>query len=131
MLIKEFLNQGYKIHKEIIAIEKRLEQLNSMIYKVTVKYDRVNVQGGCNDKTDVINLIIDEQETAKEKIKAMIEITKQIEKSIEAVHNTEQRIVLRLRYINFYKWEQIAVETGYSYRYVLMLHHKGIKKIIL
>ena len=53
----------------------------------------------------------------------------QIEKSIRALSDENEAEVLRLRYIKNKKWEEIALEMGYSWQHVQRFHSNALKKI--
>lgn len=53
-------------------------------------------------------------------------IRREIIKAIEALPSEGERAVLKLRYINGWKWEKIAVETGYVYQHVHRIHGRAL-----
>ena len=53
-------------------------------------------------------------------------IRREIVKAIEALPSESERAVLKLRYINGWKWEKIAVETGYVYQHVHRIHGRAL-----
>jgi NifB/MoaA-like Fe-S oxidoreductase len=68
-----------------------------------------------------VDIEIDAAQTTKSEIMA----------AIKAVSDETLRNVLELRYISGKKWEQIAVETNYDYRYVLKLHGRALQMVEL
>lgn len=51
-----------------------------------------------------------------------------IEKVIETLESTE-RTLMRLRYIDGYKWERVAVEIGYSWQQTHRIHAAALEKL--
>ena len=51
----------------------------------------------------------------------------EIEKVIETLESTE-RTLMRLRYIDGYKWERVAVEIGYSWQQTHRIHAAALEK---
>ena len=41
----------------------------------------------------------------------------------------QERVILYGRYVNFYSWEKIAQDMGYSERHVLRLHGSALEKV--
>lgn len=52
----------------------------------------------------------------------------EIEQAIEPLEPRE-RTIIRLHYFRGLTWEQVAVETGYTWRHVHRLHGKAIEKL--
>ena len=48
---------------------------------------------------------------------------------IKRVENTEYQTILELRYLCFKRWEENAVEMGYSLRRLYELHDCALKEI--
>lgn len=61
--------------------------------------------------------------------KKAIEIRQDIEKSINALENEKEKMVLWLRYIKFYSWEMVAIEMSYSYNHVIRLHDMALNNL--
>ena len=56
-------------------------------------------------------------------------VRREIEAAIEKVPDGAQRVLLEYRYLAGYKWEKIAVELNYDYRWVLRLHGRALHAI--
>lgn len=68
---------------------------------------------------DEIDLEIDELVKVKTEVKAVI----------SSVQSSTYREVLERRYIRGQKWEKIAVEMNYDYRYTLKLHGFALQAV--
>ena len=63
------------------------------------------------------------------KIDDALRIKHQVEDAIRTVKEGVLREVLTQRYILCKRWEQIAVDMNYGYRWVLRLHGKALKLV--
>ena len=52
-----------------------------------------------------------------------------VDSSRQVATNATERIIMRLRYIEGYKWEKVCVETNYSWEGIHKIHRKILKKI--
>ena len=62
-------------------------------------------------------------------IDELVKIKVEVKSAISAVPNSTYREVLDRRYIRGQKWEQIAVEMNYNYRYTLKLHGFALQMV--
>ena len=51
-----------------------------------------------------------------------LDLAEEIQDVIEAVPDMEEQRLLRLRYINGMKWEEVADAMGYSVQHIFRLH---------
>ena len=57
----------------------------------------------------------------------MSELKYSIGKVIDDLENTNERTVLRYKYLMFLSWKEISTKMGYSKRWVIKLHEKAIQ----
>ena len=62
-------------------------------------------------------------------IDELVKIKAEVKSAISSVPNSTYREVLERRYIRGQKWEQIAVEMNYNYRYTLKLHGFALQMV--
>lgn len=62
----------------------------------------------------------------KEQMENRIKIRREITEKIEAMQDETEKTVLRLRYIHWMRWEQIADRMGYSIRNITKIHGKAL-----
>ena len=60
-------------------------------------------------------------------IDKLIDIKQEIAAVITEVPDTTLRTLLTKRYLNFEKWEKIAVDLNYSWRQVMRLHGQALR----
>ena len=132
MTAKEYLSRYLVAKREIDILLDRRQQLWDMMTKVTPTLQADRVQGGQPAKTDeIIAVYRDVEDEIFTKIKSLVIIMRDIERVIDLVSNDRQRDVLKLRYINGLKWEEIAVKLMLDYRWVLRLHGKALQSLTI
>lgn len=62
----------------------------------------------------------------KDQMELRIRIQREITRKIETMQDETEKTVLRLRYIHWLRWEQIAERMGYSLRNITKIHGKAI-----
>lgn len=62
----------------------------------------------------------------KDQMEQRIRIRREITQRIEAMQDETEKTVLRLRYIRWLRWEQIAERMGYSLRNITKIHGKAL-----
>lgn len=70
-------------------------------------------------------------EELKEERLAKIRRHINVKRKIDSIKDDDEREVLRLRYIEGLKWEEVAVEIGYSWRRTHDIHSNALKHLSL
>ena len=106
-----------------------LEALKSLVTKVTATISPVCVSGSGNqDKMgDAVAKIIELQDEINRKIDQFVNLKREVSDLLERIEDPDQVKVLHKRYFEYKPWEQIACETGYSYRNVCYIHGKALQ----
>jgi len=125
----EFLSQGYHLDLRINNKLEQLESLNSLAAKATTAFGNEPVSGtrDVHRREAIICKIVDLQNEINADIDRLVDIKRELRKTIESVPDVDLRTVLELRYLNFRKWEQIAVSMHYALRTVHYIHDKAIE----
>lgn len=130
MTTKEFLQQ-YRDAEE--AINGRLEEisrLRAMAMNVTQTLSKAPAHGHESDKiATIVSKIVDMEREVDGGIDRLQDMKKAVCAAIMAVPDTGQRTVLRMRYVNCLRWEEIAVRLNYTYRHVTRLHGQALKTV--
>lgn len=112
------------------AILEEIHNLEDLATKVTVTFNDMPGGGGADDQLGaIVSHIMDlkaDMVTQAKTIKAEQQIVQAV---IDAVDDPDQRHLLRLRYINGYKWERVAVEMNYSFRHTLRIHGAALSAV--
>ena len=131
MTAKEYLNQAYRLNELIESNLKELEQLEALATHITsgdTSKDRV--QGGLETHDmlgDTMAKIVDLKKKINAEIDKYIDLKKEIRVKIMLVHNDTEKLILKYRYIDFLKWEQIAVQLNFSFQWVHVLHKRALR----
>lgn len=127
MTKKEYLKKGYRINLEIETKKEVLEELKSNLDGLQAIKLAEKVQGGpIKDDSGIVNKmnkIIEMEKDLNELCNFQIKLSQTIDK----LENTNERAVLRLRYILNQTWEEIAEKMGYTLRQIHRIHGNAIK----
>ena len=126
---REYLSQAYHIDLRIKSKLLQLESLNSLATKATATFSQIPPGGTRNvHRTEnIICKIVDLEIEINADIDRLIDMKRELREMIESVQKVEYRTVLELRYLNYRKWEEIAVAMGYRLRNVHYIHDKAIE----
>ncbi len=122
---KEFLEQAMYLDLEIRTKKEEIVKLEGLI-------DRVNQGLEVESQLSLEGLravIGDYSEHLVKDITRLVYLKHSIILKIDGVENCRDRVLLKLRYIDFKTWEQIAEEMEYSERQVQRVHNAILKDI--
>lgn len=112
------------------AILDEIRDLEDLATKVTVTFNDMPGGGGADDKLGIIVAnIVDLKADMVTQAKTMKAEQQIVQAVIDAVDDPDQRHLLRLRYINGYKWERVAVEMNYTFRHTLRIHGAALSAV--
>lgn len=129
MTLKEFLNQGYHAKARIRAKEERIENWRQIAESITaqIRPDSAGSSLPSKKVEDCACNIVDLQNEIKKEIAALVQAEREVGKFIrEAPLDETDRFIMELRYLNYKKWEEIAVELNYAYRWIMRRHKRAI-----
>lgn len=131
MTAREYLNQAHRLDQRIDAKIEQVASLNAMATKCTATLSGMphNPNRGTSSMEDTIVKIIDLQHDINQDIDRLVDLKREIAAVINAVDNSECRILLELRYLCFKTWEQIAVEMNYGIDNIYKLHNKALRMV--
>ena len=126
---KEFLSRAFYIRREEKRLEMKISELRSLRERVTPSYSMAAGGGPRDNLTDLTAKITEFEQEQRDKIVSYLEAYREAEKAIMFVESVDIRLaeVLRLRYLESERWEQIACDLHYSWRQVFNLHNKALK----
>lgn len=127
MTKKEYLKKGYRINLEIETKKEVLEELKSNLDGLQAIKLTERVQGGQIPSDDsIMNRMAKILEMEKQ-LTELYEFRIELSEKIDKLENTNERAVLRYRYVLNLNWEQIADKMGYALRQVHRIHESAIK----
>ncbi len=114
MTVKE-LSQLYFLKKEIERENLRLQELLSLSGGSSLALSPVSFGKKVSDKTGELAVNISELKDLIEKnIKRCFEEMKKISFFINGIEDSEMRLIISLRFINGFTWQQISFHIGYQ-----------------
>ena len=129
-MTKKELRKYYWLKKNIKILEEELLKLKTKVENITpiMKKDEPKMTDiNINDKlADLVVKIIDIENIINTKLCESYDILKKIEKTIDKLPEREKYLI-RSRYIDFKRWEEIAVDMNYSYRQVHNIHSNALQ----
>ena len=132
MTTKEYLKQAFYLDKRINSKLEQLSNLNVLATKTNTVLSGLpkSPSRGNSKLEETIVKIIDLQEEINSDINALVDLKRDIAKSIRSLKNKEEETVLERRYLCFQSWEQIAVDLSFDIRHIHRLHSRGLRKIL-
>ena len=131
MTSKEYLSQAFIVDVDINTKLDQLDRLNALATKATTTFSEVPFTGTPDPhrREDIIVKIIDLEDRIKEEMRRLVDLKSDIMTASAKIEEPEQRIVLEKRYLEFKKWEDIAVEMNRSLRSIYRLHGEALKNV--
>ena len=130
---KELLNGYIKANKRFDRISDTMLEVMSYATKITpLLSDMPKGGNGSGNKIErAIECLDSLAGDLEEQAVRMRESMKQVQSAIQTVPDETLQLLLELRYINGYTWEQIAVKMDYSYVHICRLHGAALNQIML
>ena len=129
-MTKEELREYRDLAAYIRELEDKLLELESQAMRITtvIKQDMVDSSGSKDKLADSVAKIVEVQNLINDKIGTLKQKERKVLDTIKALSTKEQRIFY-LRYVKGYKWERVAVETGYCWAQTHRIHGKCLKEL--
>lgn len=134
MTAKEYLHQAYRLDQRINSNIEELAALREMASSISSPQLSERVQTSKQaDAPFVKNLekIMALEDRINTEVNLLMELKDEIRRVITAVPNTDERMVLKYRYVHNYTWEQIGTELHADSRTVRRWHSKALQHVIL
>lgn len=133
MTAKEYLSQAYRLDKRIDSKIEQIKSLNLLATKCTTTLsDMPKSQSAGNSRLeDTVVKIVDLQEEINRDIDSLVDLKRDIVKTIKSVQNPEYQIILELRYLCFKTWEEIAVQMNCSIDNVFKIRKNALKSVVI
>ena len=128
---KAFLNKGYRAKERIEAKRARIASWQQLAESITAELSDMPAGVGPSKivENSVCN-IVDLQKEISEDIQELIKIEHEISLAINSfVLSPTYKAVLEMRYLNYYKWEEIAFKLSYTFNWTLAIHKRALSTI--
>ena len=129
-MIKERLRNYANLKEEREQLRRQLEELEATLYYP--KIQRLNGMPSAPSKENTLELMVARHVELQEKYAAKIaEMTAemiQLEAAIEKLEPTA-RMLLRYRYMDGLKWEEVCVRMNYSWMQTHRIHAAALNRL--
>lgn len=123
---------GYKAGLlEIEQLEEEIKRLGAQAEGMRSMGGGVAGSSGDNPMQACIDQMLEFQRMLTERLAENMKLRGSIENSIAAVEDAKLRLLLRYRYIEGMKWEEISLRMNYDYRWVLRLHGQALSQLTI
>ncbi len=129
MTAKEYLGQVRKLDLEINSMIRYKETLRDKLYSVSsVPFDApaiMHSSSGAPFEALIAKVAREERKIVK-RIDRLVSLKSRIIEQINQIDNADYRLILELRYLHYYRWDQISDKIGYVERHVYRLHGQAL-----
>jgi DNA-directed RNA polymerase specialized sigma subunit len=130
-MTKERLRNYQTIKREREQLRQQLEEIEAALYYPKVQQLTGMPHGGTkegNPQEELIIHHIELQDRYRAKLEELAAEQLAIEEAIESLDPTA-RMLLRYRYIDGLKWEEVCYRLNYSWRQTHRLHGEALQKL--
>ncbi|GHV06385.1 hypothetical protein FACS1894217_04950 [Clostridia bacterium] len=130
MTAKQYLQQAFRLNQRIESNRDEIARLRSLATSIgspDLSADRVQSSGNSDKMAATIAKIIDFERELEAEIEKYVVLRREIYGKVDRIEDDDYRIILKKRYLEFKKWENIAVEMNYSYQWVHKLHKRALQ----
>lgn len=134
MTNKEYLRQAYRLDQKINSDIEEVARLREMASSISspVLGDKVQTsRNGDAPFVRSIEKILMLEEKINREIDTLVDLKQQMREVIAAVPDTDERMVLRYRYIHNLTWEQIGNELNADARTIRRWHGSALVHVVL
>lgn len=134
MTAKEYLRQAYRLDQKINSDLEEVAALREMASSVSSPQLSERVQTSRKGDAPFVRClekIIELEDKINKEIDLLVELKKEIRRVITTVEDTDERMVLKYRYVHNYTWEQIGNELHADARTVRRWHGKALLHVVL
>ena len=128
---KEYLSRNYRIEMRIKAKRDRIEHLHNICNSTTQEIKPVVVYTGPSKKLEnCICEAIDLETEIRQEIVVLEQIQRETAEAIRLLMTKENhKVLLELRYLTGKRWEEIAVDMDFTYRWTMTLHQQALAEM--
>ena len=123
--LKAYIFAGEKISDLI----EEIEVLKAKALKVTPTLSDMPKGSGTSDKSGVIDIYLDMIHELECEARTLSDTKREVEHLISTIDDWAVERIMRLRYIDNLRWEDICCRVNYSWRQVHYLHADGLNQI--
>lgn len=128
---KEYLQQVRKVKSRINDLKEEIETMKELAVSIgAISQGEKVMSSASQDKmADIICKIEDRVAELKTNMTEYIQLRAEVMATISKVDNDDYQQILYKRYCQMKKWEEIALEMSYSWRWVIKLHGRALEEV--
>ena len=128
---KEYLQQVRKAKLHINSLQEEIDTMKELAVSIgAISQGEKVLSSVSQDKmADIICEIEDRMSELKDNVTEYIKLRTEVMATISKVDNDDYQQILYKRYCQMKKWEEIALEMNYSWRWVIKLHGRALNEI--
>lgn len=129
--LKIKLRSAYTLQRLVDAGFAELQNLRDSAGKITPAYSLAPGGGGTGQRIENDTAkIVDLENTLRADKKRLVEAIAEIKQLISLVDEPLLNRILAKRYLQYEKWEEIAVDLRYSWKQIHRLHSKALGVVL-
>lgn len=127
---KAWLRRFRESQREEKLLMEEIEQLQAAAARVTPCLSATPGGGGQGDSLPrAVEKIVEAQQRLQCQVKRTYAVRNEIVETINAVKSSQEREILRRRYLLGQRWEEIACAMHMNYSWVIRQHHRILDKL--
>ena len=123
---KEYLKRYHVAELAEKEIQEEIDDLRMNKMFPALIQDGMPHGSSCMDLSEYAAQLDELLTELKDQMEQRIRIRREITQRIEAMQDETEKTVLRLRYIHWLRWEQIAERMGYGWTQVHRIHGRAL-----
>lgn len=127
---KEYLSQAYRLVENIESYTEEIKSLSDIVSNSGIS-ERVQTSPTGDNIPKTVEKINEYKNKLEKSLSCLVALHNEINSVIEQVSDPDEKLLLRLKYINRKSWQEIADVMGYSERHVKRLHEKALLSVEL
>ena len=127
MTAKEYMEQARYLDMQINSKIEQIRNLNELATKATTVYSDMPHSPNRNTsrmEETVVNIIDLDRD-----IDALVNLKREIMRVVNRIESAEYKTILEMRYLQFKKWEQIALLMSTDLRWVYRMHGRALNEV--
>jgi DNA-directed RNA polymerase specialized sigma subunit len=123
---QEYLRQAYKLDELINSLWAELQGYRGLTALVPSGTERVQTSPSADKIPNTVDKIIMQEEKINKEIDRLVDLKTEMHDKISLLTDKEEQLILRLRYLQYMEWADIADELHWSMSYIYKLHTKAL-----
>lgn len=129
MTAKEYLNQAWKLEREITVRLSELEAMRSALHGRGISYESIGGQSADNSLEKAICRVVDRENEINREIAQLVAKKNEIADMIGRIPDVRLRELLVRRYLCFEQWNRISSEMHLDLRWVYRLNDRALREV--